>query len=277
MRIAAALCLLGALVAASARESQRIQRVTAAELPALASPAATLYATGDDGRTLVLDFPSLAHQGRTMARIVLFIERDGAPRDAVMTQDEVARYLQAHRYRRETLTYGNNFRASQLALFFNTARARQEPLAADEQWLHDALVDAGALRMDAQGATATEPERVLVTIPQVSEVAGCTACTVTMAIRAAILEHELAHARFATDDAYRRRVLECWNGMDDDMRERFTQFLRRRGYDPGNASLLADEMQAFLLHTPDQAMFNAKALGVDDARLQALRRQLRND
>ncbi|TCS36222.1 hypothetical protein EDC30_10739 [Paucimonas lemoignei] len=59
--------------------------------------------------------------------------------------------------------------------------------------------------------------------------------------------------------------------MDAGTRSKFTQFLRSRGCDALNNELLANEMQAFLMHTPDRHMFSAAALGMSEAELQTLR------
>ena len=69
----------------------------------------------------------------------------------------------------------------------------------------------------------------------------------------------MAHAKWATDTVYQNYALWFWsNTMNPLVREKFTRFLRSRGYDPNNRELLANEMQAFLMHTPDPAMFNAE-------------------
>jgi hypothetical protein len=55
------------------------------------------------------------------------------------------------------------------------------------------------------------------------------------------------------------------------LREKFTRFLKQRGYDTNNRELLANEAQAFLMYTPDPAMFSAQALGMTEAELKAMR------
>ena len=45
-------------------------------------------------------------------------------------------------------------------------------------------------------------------------------------------------------------------------RDKFTRFLRSRGYDATIRELCANEMQAFLMHKPDPAMFSAADAGM---------------
>lgn len=231
------------------------------------------YVLQGSDRTLVLDFVNVRTQARMLGRIVLFVERHGTPKTRIMTVAEVQKWLTQNGTRLELLTAGNNLRASEIARFFNTAHYQGEPLTLDEQRLHDWLLQMKVLRDSANGVMASEPEAILLSIPQASQVAGCDACTISMAQRKAILEHELAHARFTSDMPYQHYALWFWShGMDLVTRSKFMHFLRTRGYDTGNRELMANEMQAFLMHTHDPAMFNAKAIDLTDAQLQDVRR-----
>lgn len=239
--------------------------------------SATPYILLDNKRVVVIDFPSLQEQAKMFGRIVLFVERHGAPKTHVLTQDEVQQWLEQHSQRIETLTVGNNFRASQLARFFNTAHLQQEALSGDEQQLRDWLLQAGLLRQADEVLAAGEPEAVIVTVPQASSVPDCAACTVKEAHRKVILEHELSHAHFSTDARYRDYVMAFWSNLTaQDAGAKFTQFLRKRGYNAGDPELLANEMQAFLMHTPDTKMFAAAAVGMTGAELDEIRRQFRD-
>jgi hypothetical protein len=238
--------------------------------------AFTAYILKDHARTVVLDYPSMREQGLALGRVILFIERDGAPRNKVLSALEVGLWLAERGQRIDTLTIGNNFRAGELARFFNTVQQQGGRLSKEERLLYDWLLGAGILREANETTVPAEPEAVVISVPQASTVAGCRSCNITMAHRKAILEHEIAHARFATDDAYRDKVLDFWeNHLSDEARDKFVRFLRQRGYDAQNPELMANEAQAFLLHTPDQAMFSARSLGMTEEELDALRRQFR--
>src|SRR5439155_23328585 len=98
-------------------------------------------------------------------------------------------------------------------------------------------------------------------IPQAESVKGCRVCSLFASHREVIIRHEMSHARFVTETVYQNYASWFWsNTLSAGQRERFTRFLITRGYDPTTRELLANEAQAFLMHTPDPAMFPAAAL-----------------
>lgn len=268
--------LLAVLMACGAHAQsylQQLPQLDEEEIAARRAPGFDAYRLRGNNRTVVLDFPSLREQGLAFGRIVLFIERDGAPRNRVLSMAEADAWLSRNGHRLYTLTYGNNFRTEELARFFNAVRRQGDRLTPDEKFLHDWLLRVQLLRADGRDL-ASAADAVVITVPQPSRVDGCVPCTVLTEHRAAILSHELAHARFATSEAYQSRVLRFWaREMSDATRVRFTEFLRRRGYDAGNDELLANEMQAFLMHTPHAAMFSAKEVGLTEDELADLRKR----
>ena len=251
-----------------------LKRLSAHEILGTSHHHFAIYVLRDSERTLVLDFPNTREQARMFARLILFIERGGASKTRVMTVPEVQKWLRDNAQSFDTLTVGNNMRTGELARFFNSARFQGEPLTVDEQRLYDWLVQSQLLREEEAGVSVVEPERILVSVPQVSSIAGCTGCTVTHAHRAVILRHELSHARFATDTVYQNYSIWFWaNALTLSQRDKFTRFLRSRGYDTSIRELCANEMQAFLMHTPDPAMFSAADLGVSEVELADIRRK----
>jgi hypothetical protein len=259
---------------AAAANLRGLKRLSREEILAATNDAFSIYVLRDSERTVVLDFPNIREQGRMFARLILFVERAGASKTRVMTVPEVQKWLAQNSVQLETLTVGNNMRTGELARFFNSARFQGEPITVDEQRLYDWLVQAQLLREEEAGVAVIDPERILVSVPQASTVPGCAACSVTAAQRAVILQHELSHARFATDTVYQNYVLWFWsNTMSLVARDKFTRFLRTRGYDSSIRELCANEMQAFLMNTPDPAMFSATDIGMSDAELADLRRR----
>ena len=251
-----------------------LKRLSPQEILAASHDVFSIYVLRDSERTLVFDFPNTREQSKMFARLILFIERAGASKTRVMSVPEVQKWLQTNSVQFDTLTVGNNMRTAELARFFNSARFQGEPITVDEQRLYDWLVQSQLLREEEAGVSVIEPERVLVSVPQVSSVPGCNGCTVSTAARAVILQHELSHARFATDTVYQNYVLWFWsNALSLVQRDKFTRFLRSRGYDTAIRELCANEMQAFLMHTPDPSMFAAADIGVSDAELTEMRRR----
>lgn len=252
--------------------SRGVKRLSKSEILAAVTDRFTAYFLRSNPRTLVLDFPTIREQARMFGRVIMFVERGGAPKTKVMTVPEVQKWLTQNSERLESLTMGNNFRAGELARFFNTARLQGEPLTVDETRLYNWSLEMQVLRDEELGVSVVEPELVLISFPQVSLVPGCASCGITPALRNVILEHELSHARYATDTAYQNYVVWFWSqAMNAVARTKFTQFLRKRGYDTNIPELLANEMQAFLMHTPDAAVFGAAQLGMTDSELNDLR------
>lgn len=250
-----------------------LKRLSKEEIVAAVTGRFTAYVLRGAERTVVLDFPSTQEQGRMFGRVILFIEREGTSKTRIMTVPEVQKWLAKNAMSIATLTMGNNIRVGEFARFFNTARFQGEPLTPDEQGLYDWLLQMQLLRQEERGVVVAEPEAIIVSVPQVSTVPGCPACGVTTGQRVVVVEHELSHARFATDTLYQNYVVWFWTqGMNAATRSKFTQFLRKRGYEAGIRELAANEMQAFLMHTPDPAIFNAAEVGMTEGELADLRR-----
>ena len=262
------------LATSSTPALRALKRLTPQEILASSHDDFAIYVLRDSERTLVLDFPNTREQSRMFARLILFIERAGASKTRVMTVPEVQKWLQANAVQLDTLTFGNNMRSGELARFFNSARFQGEPITVDEQRLYDWLVQSQVLREEESGVAVVDPEHVLVTVPQISSVPGCPGCTVSAAQRAVILQHELSHARYSTDTVYQNYTVWFWsNALSLVQRDKFTRFLRSRGYDTAIRELCANEMQAFLMHTPDPSMFSASDIGITDAELFDIRRR----
>jgi len=268
----------GAIAAAGVPSSplsmSALKRLTRDEILGTANESLSIYVLKDNERTLVLDFPNIREQGRMFARLILFIERAGTSKTRVMTVSEVQKWLAQNAASIDSLTVGNNMKTGELARFFNSARFQGEPMTVHEQRLYESLLQLQLLKEEDSGVAVVDPERILVSVPQASIVAGCAGCTVTPSTRAVILQHELSHARFATDTVYQNYAIWFWaNTLSLTQRDKFQRFFRARGYDPTIRELCANEMQAFLLHTPDPRMFSAADVGMTDAELAELRQR----
>jgi hypothetical protein len=58
-------------------------------------------------------------------------------------------------------------------------------------------------------------------------------------------------------------------------RQRFIRFLGSLDYDTSNEELMVNEMQAMLMHTPDERAFSADAVGITASDLARLRTRFR--
>jgi hypothetical protein len=208
---------------------------------------------------LVLDFPSLAEQGRMLNRVAALIEKAGLPRDRVLDDAALGAAIRDGGTTPETYYYGHNYRAGDLFRFFALADRDGVRLNAEEERLRALLRDIGWLRQDAPGA--------LVSVPQ----AGVEPWLDQRA-RAAMLRHELSHGEFFTNPAYAAVVWRFWREMlTEPERQRFRAMLAEASYDPAQEEVMANEAHAFLLHTPDERFFNPGSLGLAPDRVAALR------
>jgi hypothetical protein len=235
-------------------------------------PTIALQWLGKDRRVALYSPRDMREQGLMFVRVVLFVETRGAPKSEIIPTPSLADWLVRNNMSSDTVTAGNNLRASELARFYNTALVQKQALTAEERILFDALIEHGVLERRERGLQATQPERILITAPLVSRVPGCSGCTITPEAREAILAHELGHARFFVDQVYRDFALWFWShGMPEPARQGFSRLLKIRGYDENNRELMANEMQAFLIHTPSDQMLSAAMLAMSHDSLNELR------
>lgn len=227
-----------------------------------------LYRPAHNPRVLILDFPDLATQARTLNRIAVFAETKGAPRDRVLDDAATRRLIADSGQSFDHFYLGHDYDAATLARFFNLARGGG--LSAEEQRLLDILLRGRVLRVTAAGFVAQPPAQALVSLA-----ASGGPPEADIALRREILRHELAHGEFFTHLFYRAACDHFWrrvlNGYE---RGVFLRFLDRSGYDIGNAELVINEVQAYLGFTDDPEIFGARALGIDAIALAEMKQRL---
>src|SRR4030095_10317583 len=97
---------------------------------------------------------------------------------------------------------------------------------------------------------------------------------VDAALRDTMLHHEVSHGEFFTNPAYRAHCERFWRErLNETERALFRSFLTNYGYDPADETLMINEMQAYLMHTPDARAFSAGLLHVTPEKLAELRRR----
>jgi hypothetical protein len=237
----------------------------AGEAGLLAAPADRLSIWRFRGApaVMVIIFPSLHAQARTLNRVAAFVEKGGMPHDRVVDDAALNAAIAAGHDSFDTYYYAHDYRAADLARFFATATADGIALRPAEQALHDLLDQAGLLRPGARAALITLP-------PPGAGVLDASG-------RAAMLRHELSHGFYFTDPAYAALIRDFWaSRMTEAERAAFRRFLSAQGYDPENDDLMRNEMQAYLLFTPDPRLFAPEALGLGQATPAALRAKLRS-
>lgn len=223
------------------------------------SPAVrTVLRFADNPAIVVIDFPTLQEQGRMLNRIAAWAEKAGVPHDHLLDDVALAAAIRASGTTPDTYYYGHDYRGADIARFF--AMADRDGIA-----LNDAERE---LRRLADRARAEPPGfGALVTIVR-AEGAG----EITPRMRATVLHHELSHGEYFTNPAYAAYVDTVWQTMlTPGERAAFRTYLAAEGYDPALEDLMRNEMQAYLMHTPDAQFFDPGRLGIPAARLQQLR------
>ena len=223
------------------------------------------------GRVLIIDFPSLMQQGATFNRVSAFIERQHAPHDRVLREDEFGRYLEALGKTQETLSYGNNFTVGNLVVFFNLADDQGVPLNGYERALLQLLTAQKLVAKRTGFYQASDPSAVVLSIPKVGA-APAGAQAVNTQIRSSIFRHELSHAEYYVNERYAEFCRAFWReALNDDQRKGFREFFARSTYDTDIEEVVINEWQAYLMHTPDKAAFRAAMVGMQDEELEQLR------
>lgn len=228
-------------------------------------------------QVLVLEFPDLAQQGAAMNRVAAFIEKAGAPRDRVLSNDDLARLIARNGDNAQTFYQGHDYVAEHLARFFSLARAQQQALNPAEQRLLDLLLEKRVLLAEGAGYAAQGLQAIVTfTQAQADDPRTPQDEAVDPRRRESVLLHELSHGLFFTNRPYREHCWRFWReGLAEAERAQWRRLLARMDYDPRNEELLVNEMQALLLHTPDDRAFNAQSLGITPEQLERQRQRFR--
>ena len=206
---------------------------------------------------VVAVFPSLHDQAMALNRAAVFFETAGAVRDRVPDDAAVAQAVAATRQPFDRFYYGHDYRSADLHRLWRLEDAQSLALPPAEQALRRAL---GLAEASPGGFGA------VISLPPpgdgLQDAAG----------RAAILRHELSHGLYFTDPAYARAVQAFWNrALSPQQRAGFRRFLAAGFYDPTNEDLMMNEMQAYLVNTPDARFFSPENAGLTAAEAAALR------
>jgi hypothetical protein len=233
------------------------QTASIAQIDAHRGTTPTLFRLQQDPDVLVLDFPDLHDQAEMLNRIAALVEKADMPRDRIVTESALDAHIRAAGGNPDAYYYGHDYRAADLARFFQLAAKENMPLNPPETWLRDTLDHEGWLAPEANGA--------LISIP------GITA-DIDPTSRTTIFRHELSHAVYFTDHAYVDLTQRFWATMlTDTERAAMRTFLGKDGYDTTDEDLMANEGQAYLIHTRDPRYFMPAMVGIGPTREAILR------
>ncbi len=236
------------------------------------SGALAVWQISDNPNIYVFDFPGLENQGRSFNRITQFTEQQSTePYPKVLGNRELASYIAAARRTTADFAFGHDVLVSELVQFFNYALRDKIELNPEEITLRDFLVEQGLVRLWRGFYQAMKPDVVLLAVPQ-TQARKANEPMVSDGARYAILLHELAHAEYYTNPHYAKFCQRYWyETLTEDQRELFKRFLANFNYSVNNEELLINEMQAYLMFTPDPKSFSARKLGVSEEVLQSMR------
>ncbi|MEY2631579.1 MAG: hypothetical protein RIR00_233 [Pseudomonadota bacterium] len=193
-----------------------------------------------------------------------------------MSNEELADYIRATGRTEDTFAYGNDFRVYELVVFFNLADFANIQLNDQERWLRNFLLQQKLIEKPLGYYRVKGRNNVILSLPQEqpAPVGGPRTAQVTPLARETILRHELSHAEFFTNKAYANYCRQFWDReMSEKARQGFLTFLGQNSYDAENRELMVNEAQAYLMHTPDPAAFNARKVGLSEAELGVLRQK----
>lgn len=232
----------------------------------------TVWRYAENPKIYVFDFPGLGYQGRSFNRITQFTEQQTSePYPRVLTEQEMAQRLAAAKRTESDFAFGHDVLIHELVQFLNFAQRDKVPLNAEETALKEFLLAQGMIREWRGFLQAVEPNSVILAVPQ-TQAKGPGEPLINATARFTILLHEMAHGEYYTNPYYEQYCQRFWQeSLTDSQREAFKSFLGKYNYVTAADTLLVNEMQAYLMFTPDPASFSARKLGVTNAELDAMR------
>jgi len=187
---------------------------------------------------LIFDFADYAVQDRMLKRLAFFVEKRGF-RGRLAPDAEIA---ELHAWN------AHDYRAEDLARFFNAAREVQFPLLAEERELERILLNSGIIRGGnnvAGGGVAVSDkisagEGGVVSISRES----------TASLRSLFMAHEGFHGIFFIDGDFRDFSRRRWRQLPAQARRFIVSYFGYQQYDTADEYLLVNEFMGHILQQP---------------------------
>jgi hypothetical protein len=177
---------------------------------------------------LIFDFADYAVQDRTLKRLAFFVEKAGF-RGRLAGDAEIAGL---HGWN------AHDYRAGDLARFFEAARAANFPLLAEERQLEQILFNEGIIRRSASGIEAGEGGIISVARESAAY------------LRSTFMVHEAFHGLFFIDADFRAFSRERWDTLPPEGKRFITSYFDYQRYDITDEYLLVNEFMAHVLQQP---------------------------
>jgi len=182
---------------------------------------------------LIFDTVSYEIQDKLFKRLAFFVEKTGY-RGHLATIQEMAPY---HGWN------AHDYRAEDLAAFFESARASHFELLAEEKDLLRVLMTNGLVKLQDQGLKSERyvgGSGALISISRESE--GY--------LRSLFMIHELFHGLFFIDGDFQAFAKQRWDTLDPFARRFITAYFDSRMYDVRDPFLMRNELMAYCLQQP---------------------------
>jgi hypothetical protein len=188
----------------------------------------TVWQMAENPSIYIFDFPGLTYQGRSFNRITQFTEQQTTePYPKVLSNQELARYVEAARRTQADFAFGHDVLISELVQFFNFALRDKVELNPEEIVIREFLMEQGLVRFWRGFYQAMKPGVVVLAIPQTQD-RKATEPMVSPGARYAILLHELAHGEYYANPHY-AKVLSAFLVRNHDGKSKGTlQALSRK-------------------------------------------------
>jgi len=177
---------------------------------------------------LIFDFANYAVQDRMLKRLAFFVEKKGF-RGRLAPDSEIA---ELHGWN------AHDYRAEDLARFFQAARKAQFPLLAEERELERILLNVNIIRRN--GDTITAGEGGMVSISRESNAS----------LRALFMAHEGFHGIFFIDADFRDFSRRRWQQLSPQAKRFILSYFGYQQYDTADEYLLVNEFMGHILQQP---------------------------
>jgi hypothetical protein len=213
--------------------SREIDQILSIPVSSWRNETFEIYSWSSFPNILVWDCLDYDVQNRFFTRLSYFVEKKGY-KGTLMTNEQL---------RGKHGWNAHDYRPSDLALFFNSARESSFELNPEEILMRTILIEQGILK-EQDDETLVPGAGAIISIARES----------SSMLRQRFLTHEASHGIYFTSAEYRTFVKELWESLEEDERVMWRFFLGWYGYDPENEDLMINEFQAYLLQ---QSAYNA--------------------
>lgn len=177
---------------------------------------------------LIFDCLDYDIQNRFFRRLAFFVEKKGY-RGQILSNEEL---------RGRHAWNAHDYRASDLAAFFNKAEELDALLYDEEILLREILIEEGILIRDGE------------ILKEGTGAINSMALESGFGLRYRFFTHEASHGIYFTQQIYRDFVKGFWESLEEEERELWRRYMSWNAYDPEDEDLMMNEFQAYFTQQP---------------------------